>query len=80
MGTHACIAAPHDCHPQSQCHSFQGKENDTGTFGEKKGLKDSLFYFCFTSYGLIMKLTACERPKFSQSLIVFVKHTLCNEE
>ena len=28
---YACIVAPHGCHPQSQSHWFQEKENDTCT-------------------------------------------------
>ena len=29
VGKYACTMAPHGCHPQSQCHWFQEKENDT---------------------------------------------------
>lgn len=32
----ACTVAPHGCHPQSQCHSHQEKQNDTCTYRKKE--------------------------------------------
>ena len=35
---YAYTVAPHGCHPQSQCHWFREKENDTRTLKKIKQL------------------------------------------
>jgi hypothetical protein len=35
-GKCACTMAPHGCHPQSQSHPFQEKENDTCTLKRER--------------------------------------------
>ena len=47
VGKHACTVAPHGCHPHSQCHWFQEKENDTCTLRKINNLSLLLFSISF---------------------------------
>ena len=82
----ACTVAPHGCHPQSQCHWFQEKENDTCTLNKINNILLLLFSVsCLVHSWILHSIRNFVYSQFWSKIKLrpnkwSMQHTLCSVE